>query len=52
MSKKDWFVKAYCWMFGSTKKKALEVYKASDPSCIDTIVDTFRDNAKKAFYED
>lgn len=52
MSKKDWFVKAYCWMFGSTKKKALEVYKASDPWYIDAIVYSFRQNAQRVFEED
>lgn len=49
---KEDFIKAYVYMYGSTKKKALEVFKTADKSYISAIVYAFKRNAQAAFYED
>ena len=54
-NKKD-FVTAYCWMYGSSKKRAAEVYlellHQNDLASIDTVIECFRDNAHRSFYTD
>lgn len=46
------FVKAYCWVFGSTKKQAEKVYNTADKSYIAAIVYAFERNAQAGFYHD
>lgn len=46
------FINAYAASYGETKKKAEEVYKNSNQSFIDLVVEGFKENAKKAFSED
>lgn len=49
---KEDFIKAYVYMYRSTKKKALEVYKTADKNYISAIIYAFKRDAQKAFYED
>lgn len=46
------FVKAYTWMYGTTKKKALEVFKTAHEDYVSSIIYAFRRNAKEGFYHD
>ena len=50
------YVEAYTWMYGGTKKAAMESYdmakKDGDHSMIKVIIDGYRDQCKKAFYND
>ena len=46
------FIEAYCWMYGQTKKQAKFAYKIYSDKTIKDIVDTYKRNYKKAFYED
>jgi len=52
--KKNDFVTAYVCMYGSTKKKALEVFKEkeADDSYINDVIDWFKQTAKFSFYND
>lgn len=49
---KEDFIKAYIWMYGGTKRKAMEVYRTAEESYIDNIIDAFMSNAKKSFCND
>ena len=49
---KKMFVDAYVWMYGATKKEAMEVYKITDANYHNVIVKCFLDNAKASFYKD
>lgn len=49
---KEDFIKAYIYMYGSTKKKALEVYNSTDKDYISAIIYAFKRNAKEGFYHD
>ena len=46
------FIRAYVWLYGTTKAAATNVYKSADQGYIKAIIDTFKDNACKAFRED
>lgn len=46
------FIEAYCWMYGRTKKQANFAYKIYSDKTIKDVVDTYKRNCKKAFYED
>ena len=46
------FVKAYTWMYGTTKKKALEVFKTAHRDYVSSIIYAFKRNAKEGFYHD
>ena len=46
------FVDAYVWMYGVTKKEAMEAYKTTDANYHNVIIKCFRDNAKASFYND
>lgn len=46
------FINAYAWLYGSTKKQAKEIYKNSSIEYIESIIECFNNNAKKAFYND
>ena len=49
---KKMFINAYVWMYGVTKKEAMEVYKITDADYHNAIVKCFLDNAKASFYTD
>lgn len=53
--KKD-FITAYTWMYGSTKKQAEQTYRRAmeiaDYNYIKETINCFKDNAKRAFYDD
>ena len=53
--KKD-FIIAYTWMYGSTKKQAEGVYhramEIADYGYVNEIINCFKGNAKKSFYND
>jgi len=46
------FINAYVWMFGSSKKKASELYKTADPEYIKTVINAYRKQNKLAFWND
>ena len=50
------FVRAYCWMYGSTKKQAETAYRRAmeiaDYDYIREIIACFDGNAKRAFVND
>ena len=46
------FVDAYVWMYGVTKKEAMEAYKTTDANYHDVIIKCFLDNAKASFDND
>lgn len=46
------FQTAYSWMFGETMTKGAKVWKESTDEYISAVVDGFKDNARKSFYED
>jgi len=52
MTEKEYFIKGYVAMYHSTKKKAMEVYRAADKTYISAIIDAFKSNAKRGFYYD
>lgn len=49
---KNDFIIAYCWMYGATKKDALKVYRTANKDYITAVVDGYKNNFKKAFYND
>ena len=53
MSKEE-FLTAYMWMFGVSKKQANIVWKEmkTNPDYVDTVIDVWKDNARKEFYND
>ena len=51
MNKQE-FIKAYMYQYGETKKKALEVYEDAYDSYITETIKEYKDECKKAFYED
>ena len=46
------FVDAYVWMYGVTKKEAMEAYNTTDADYHNAIIKCFLDNAKASFYND
>lgn len=50
------FIAAYQMMYGASKKKAEDAYsrakKAREDGYIQEMIDFFKQNAKKSFYED
>lgn len=46
------FITAYVWLFRSTRKQALQVYKTAETGYIEAVITAFKDNAKRAFYND
>ena len=52
MSKKDYFIRAYMYMFGETKNKAEEVYKNADDDYVVEIIKCYKSELQKSFYED
>ena len=53
---KRMFITAYCWMYGSTKKEAANVYRQKMESgsvgFIEAVIECFKENARKSFYDD
>lgn len=49
---KDDFIKAYIYCFGSTKKEALQVFKTTDKKYHNLVIESFKQDARKAFYND
>ena len=49
---KKMFINAYVWMYGATKKEAVEAYKTTDTNYHNSIIQCFLDNAKASFYKD
>lgn len=45
-------IEAVQWMFGMNKKEAKQYIKETDPSTVDTIVSTYKNNATRVFYAD
>lgn len=50
-SKHD-FIIAYCYSFGASKSTAEKVYNAATPEYIAAIIDGWRQDARKAFFND
>lgn len=48
----DYFVSAYRWMFGGTKKAAREIFRKADPDYIKNVVSAYEKQSFIAFYED
>lgn len=46
------FIEAYCWTYGVSKAEADKAYMTSSEKHIETIIDCYKSNCKKAFYED
>lgn len=46
------FIEAYCWMYGVSKAEADKAYTTSSKKHIKAIIDCYKSNCKKAFYED
>lgn len=46
------FIRAYVWLYGTTKASATKVYKSADQGYIKAVVDAFKNNSCKAFRED
>lgn len=46
------FYDAYQWMYGVSKTEADKAYMTSSEKHIEAIIDCYKYNCKKAFYED
>lgn len=46
------FIEAFCWMYGVSKAEADKAYMTSSEKYIEAIIDCYKSNCKKAFYED
>lgn len=46
------FIEAFCWMYGVSKAEANKAYITSSKKHIEAIIDCYKSNCKKAFYED
>ena len=46
------FIEAFCWMYGVSKAEADKAYMTSSKKHIEVIIDCYKSNCKKAFYED
>lgn len=49
---KQKFIDAYKYSYGSTIKQATEVWKSTSEEYVNAIVDGYKNECKKAFYED
>lgn len=49
---KQEFINAYKYAYGSTIKQAIEVWKNASEEYINAIVDGYKMDCRKAFYED
>lgn len=46
--KKQQFIEAYCWSYGSTKKHAEQVYKQEAQSYIEAIIEGYKHHLRTA----
>ena len=46
------FINAYIALYGGTKDNARQVWRATDKEYHDSIIESFKQNARKAFYND
>ena len=46
------FINAYIALYAGTKDNARRVYRATDKEYHDLIIESFKQNARKAFYND
>lgn len=46
------FIEAFCWMYGVSKTEADKAYMTSSKKHIEAIIDCYKSNYQKAFYED
>lgn len=49
---KNQFIIAYCSMYGASKKKAAQVYRESSEEYKKAIIEGFKAESTKAFYND
>ena len=49
---KDDFIAAYCYSYGATKKAALQAWKTSSNNYKKYLVDGYKMECKKGFYND
>lgn len=52
MNRKAKFINAYTMAYGTTKKEAERVYKTVRKEYIDAIINGFKENARRGFYND
>ena len=50
--KKPAFIEAYRYLYGATKKQAENAYKTASEAYIQAIIDSMKQDAKSAFYND
>ena len=46
------FIEAYRYLYGATIEQAEKAYKVAEPSYTHTIVDSYKMDCRKAFYND
>lgn len=46
------FIRAYQWLFGTTKKEAARVYREAPETYIRGVIESFENNAICTFFED
>lgn len=51
MQKQD-FINAYIYLYGTSKKEAEKAYKNASKDYINEIINTFKNDAAKTFYND
>ena len=49
---KDKFIQAFCYCYGATKKRAMEVYKTATTEYITAVIESAKQDTHKAFYND
>ena len=52
MKKREYFINSYIALYGGTKANAIRVWRATDKEYHDLIIESFKQNAHKAFYND
>ena len=52
MNNKTDFITAYMYLYGATKAEAVKAYKTATPGYISAIIDSIKQDAHKAFFED
>ena len=49
---KTLFINAYIWIFGTTRKDAVEAWKTLSNDYKEIIIETYENNFKSSFYND
>ena len=52
MNEKQQFIDAYIWMYGCTKKRALQAYKEQNLEGIKLIISSYNNQCRQSFYND